>query len=190
MMFLTDFADQAVVLPIGAGVLLFLLGSGWLRGAAAWLIGVGGVLLVMLAAKMLAMACQRHLEGLGLSSPSGHTASAAVVYGGLVALLARHGRTGEWLTIAASVACAAVIGATRLALHMHTLEDVLVGLPIGMAGAVAIRHIAGARPKRLRQQWLIAIAIAVLLIFHGRKLQAEQPIRWLALDMWPLDRCR
>ena len=36
MTFLTDFADQAVVLPIVVAVGVALLAQGWRRGAVAW----------------------------------------------------------------------------------------------------------------------------------------------------------
>ena len=45
MTFLTDFADQAVVLPLVLVLVLVLAlvlaAQGWRRGAAAWLVAVG-----------------------------------------------------------------------------------------------------------------------------------------------------
>ena len=41
MKFLTDFADQAVVLPMVAAVSVVLAAQGWWRGALAWLCVVG-----------------------------------------------------------------------------------------------------------------------------------------------------
>ena len=41
MTFLTDFADQAVVLPLVLVLALVLAAQGWRRGAAAWLVAVG-----------------------------------------------------------------------------------------------------------------------------------------------------
>ncbi len=189
MMFVTDFADQAVVLPMAAGVLAALLVTGWRRGALAWAVGVGGVLGTMLVLKLLAMACVRHLEAAGVGSPSGHTACAAVVYGGLVALLAGPGRARGWWTAGTAAGFAVAIGATRLALHMHTLADVLVGGPVGVAGALAIWRLAGERPARVRGGWLVGVSAVVLLGLHGQKLQAESRLHWLALDMWPFDQC-
>ena len=42
MTFLTDFADQAVLLPVAAGVAIMLLLLGWRRGALAWTVAVCG----------------------------------------------------------------------------------------------------------------------------------------------------
>jgi membrane-associated phospholipid phosphatase len=187
MNFLTDFADQAVVLPLAGTVLLVLFAVGWRRGAVAWGAGVGGVLAVMLVLKLLALACLRHLGWLGLSSPSGHTAASAVVYGGLLALLAPRG------TVVAAIAggaVALVFGLSRLALHVHTVPDVILGALVGVAGAILMRRAAGPRPPRSGAPWLLLAAFAVMVAFHGHRLQAETQIRWMALDLWPLDRCR
>lgn len=190
MNFLTDFADQAVVLPLAACVLLGLVAVGWRRGAACWAVAVAGVLAVTLALKLVAMACQSHLGWADLRSPSGHTAAAAVVYGGLLALLAPPSRAGTWLAAVAGGMAALLFGLTRLALQVHTVPDVLVGAAVGVAGAVLMRHAAGPRPARLRAPWLLLAACTVIVVFHGERLEAEGRIHWLALDLWPLDRCR
>ena len=190
MNFLTNFADQAVTLPLAACVFLGLLALGWRRGALAWGASVAGVLTMMLVLKLATLACESHLAQTGLKSPSGHTATAAVVYGGLFALLAPRSRRVTLVAAASGGAFALGIGLTRLALHVHTVADVLVGAAVGVAGAVAMRHLAGPRPTRLATSWLLAGACLVLLLFHGDKLEAETRLRWLALDVWPLSACR
>ena len=85
MQFLTDFADEAVVLPliVAIGIALWLLG--WRRGALAWIVTACLTLGAMLVLKLLAMACgPDHLR-----TPSGHTAAAAFVTGSLAAILFR-----------------------------------------------------------------------------------------------------
>ncbi len=187
--FVTDFADQAVTLPLAACVLFGLVGIGWRRGALAWGGCVAGVLSAMLLLKLVAMACGRTLAWTGVLSPSGHTATAAVVYGGLLALLAPRSVAGTLLAAATGGAMALLFGLTRLELHVHTLPDVLLGAAVGVSGAMLMRHLAGVRPPRLVSPWLLAPAVLVVLVFHGDKLQAEERIRWLAMDVWPLDRC-
>ncbi len=190
MNFLTNFADQAVVLPLAACVFITLFALGWRRGALAWGACVAGVLAVMLVLKLVTLACGAHVAWTGLASPSGHTATAAVVYGGLFALLAPRSRNATLVAAAAGGAVALGIGLTRLALHVHTVADVLVGAAVGVGGAVLMRRLAGTRPSRLATPWLLAGACLVLLVFHGDKLEAETRLHWLALDIWPLSECR
>lgn len=190
MLFLTDFADEAVVLPVAAVVLVVLLTLGWRRGALAWLFGVGGVLGTMLVLKLIVFACIWRLPGLNLSSPSGHTAAAAVVYGGLLAMLAPRRRGGALLGALTGGAFAALVGFTRLALRVHTVPDVLVGAAVGVLGAVLLRHFAGVRPERMASPRLVLAVCVAIGLFHGHRLAAETRIRWLALDVWPLSLCR
>ncbi|MDE2007851.1 MAG: PA-phosphatase, partial [Rhodospirillales bacterium] len=82
MTFLTDFADQAVVLPLWLAIGAVLALSGWRRGAAAWLIAVGATLAAVGIGKLAGISCGPPW----LRSPSGHTAAAGVVAGGLAVL--------------------------------------------------------------------------------------------------------
>jgi membrane-associated phospholipid phosphatase len=190
MIFLTDFADQAVALPLAATVLVILLALGWRRGALAWAGCVGGVLALMLVLKLITFACIWRAPWMGITSPSGHTATAAVVYGGLLALLVPRGVRGTLVAALAGGVFALIFGLTRLALEVHTVADVIVGAVVGVAGAMLLRHLAGDRPARLSSPRIALAACVVMLLFHGHKLEAETRIRYLALDLWPLSLCR
>jgi membrane-associated phospholipid phosphatase len=188
--FLTDFADQAVVLPLAAVVCVLLAAFGWRRGAVAWALSVGGVLAVMLVFKLVVFACGWRVPWTGLSSPSGHTAASAVVYGGLLSLAAAPSVAGTVFAAMAGGLVALLFGLTRLALHVHTVADVVCGAAVGVAGAVLMRRFAGAPPRRPFWRRLVLAICTVALLFHGRRLEAETRIRWLALDVWPLSACK
>ena len=175
---ITDLGDQAVILP--------LLLAGWWRGALAWFTVVPATLGAVLLAKLSTMACQDLLPPVGLLSPSGHTASAAVVYGGLLALVIG----GPRAALLCAGAVAALLGYTRVALGVHTLADVVAGGLIGTAGAVVLSLLAGPRPA-LRRGWIgvAAAAVAVLVLFHGRHVYAEMHIRQMSQQLWPLSLC-
>ena len=191
MQFLTDFADQAVILPVAAAVLLGLLVAGWWRGGWAWGGCVAGVLAAILALKLVGFACGDVLgwRRLGLVSPSGHTASACVVYGGLAALLVPRGRMGGVGVGLLAGAVALLAGATRLELGVHTPLEVCVGAMVGLIGAVAVRGLAGPPPARVARPWLLGPVCVVMVALHGHRLAAETGLRWIALDVWPLSLC-
>ena len=96
MRFVTDFADQAVIVPLVLAVAAALLIAGWRRGALAWAVAVSGTLCTVLVAKVVVHSCIAAAQLPDLRSPSGHTASAAVVYGGLIALLPPTPARGVW----------------------------------------------------------------------------------------------
>lgn len=192
MQFLTDFADEAVILPLTLAVGLALALGGWRRGAAAWLVVIAATLVAVVLGKVVVHACGP-LTLLNLRSPSGHTASAAAVYGGLLALLAPRGWRVWLLAAAGAAAVAALIGGSRLALGVHTESDVLVGAAVGVAGAVTLAHLAGERPKGRDLSFralAVAAAVAIVILFHGTHLHAEDGIARLSHMIWPLTLCR
>lgn len=180
MMFVTNFADPAVILPLALVAALMLALSGWQRGALVWLLAIGLSLGTMAVLKMALFACGPLHIGDLVQSPSGHTASAAIVYGGLAGLVAR--RYGAALVPAflPALVAAAAIGFSRLALDVHTLAEVLIGGTIGSAGALGMLLGAGTPPPELPLPRLLAPALAVIIIMHGYHLYAEAALRTLA----------
>jgi membrane-associated phospholipid phosphatase len=185
--FLTDFADQAVVLPLTLMVGIALAAAGWRRGAGAWVVAIAATLAAALVAKVVVYAFGVVLlHETGLESPSGHTAAAAVAYGGLIALLAPKRWRPSLLALAAASVVATVIGVTRVALHAHTRIDVVVGAVIGIAGAVLLARLAGQRPPGTSRALPLAALVGVMVLLHGTHLQAESEIERLAHLVWPM----
>lgn len=188
MSFLTDFADQAVVLPFVLTVAMVLGLSGRRRAAAAWLGAVLGTFAAMLALKLLFVACGSAVPAFEIRSPSGHTAAAAVTYGGLAVLLGAPAA----LALAVSGGTAILVGLSRVLLGMHSVPEVVVGAVVGVAGTGVVARIAGPPLSRRRSAVLLAALVLVVALFHGVHLHAEPAIGRLArlLDMWPLSACR
>lgn len=176
MKYLTDFADQAVIIPLVLTVTVTLFMQGWRRGAIAWLVIVSGTFLATLGFKLMFLACSPVLGPADIHSPSGHVAAATVVAGGLAAMLTQ--RRNSILPAALVAAC--VIGLSRLVLGMHSLPEVIVGALIGLAGAAALMHYAG-RPPALNLRPMIAAIVVVAVMFHGEHMPAEAAIRRAAL---------
>jgi membrane-associated phospholipid phosphatase len=171
MKFLTDFADQAVMLPMVVVVAIVLAGLGWRRGAVAWLGVIGATLGLILVLKLCVLACGPVFMPWQLRSPSGHTATAAVVFGGMVVALG--GR--PLAVVLAAVLAALLIGTSRLELGVHSVPEVVVGAVVGCAGAVALWRLAG-RPPRARPVPLLSVALLVAVLLHGWHLPAEAAI--------------
>ncbi len=87
--FVTDFADQAVILPLTLVVAIVLLAAGWWRGAIVWTGTIGATLAAALLLKMGFMSCGHLIPDLVMRGPSGHTAASGAVYGDLAAIGAR-----------------------------------------------------------------------------------------------------
>ena len=182
--FVTDFADQAVLIPAAVAVAVGFAAAGWYRGALAW----SGVLAcTWVSMLLLKLACLLFgsLWMEGLHSPSGHTASAAAAAGGLFGLIVRrHGGDWRW-TIPISAGFATVIGLSRLALYVHTGLDVLVAGVVGVISAMALVTLAGPPPPKMRLSPIMAALAIVILLLHGSQASAEIAIRRIAAaEFW------
>jgi membrane-associated phospholipid phosphatase len=178
MQALTDFADEAVVLPLIAVVALMLGLLGWRRGALAWLGAVGLSFTAVLALKLVFTTCGPMLGLPALRSPSGHTAASAVIAGGIAVVL---GLGRQQIAAIAGVA-AVLIGTTRVVLGLHTPPEVAVGGALGILGVLGFAVVAG-KPPALRLRWLFAAIIAAALLLHGQHLDAETSIRAVAFGL-------
>jgi membrane-associated phospholipid phosphatase len=186
MSFLTDFADQAVMLPLVLAVGIALLVQGWRRGAAAWAVVVFATFAVTLGLKLLFIPCSDSLDTPEIHTPSGHVAAATVVIGGLAALL-----LGRGVAVLVAVLAAGVIGVSRLALGAHTEPEVVVGALVGLAGVVALMRLAGPPPAGFNAARVVLIAVGVAVLFHGLHMPAEAHIRGAAWRLARLlDVCR
>ena len=173
MTFITDFADQAVILPLVLAIGVMLLAQGWRRGAAAWLLAVSATFAAMLALKLVFLACSASFGTADLHTPSGHVAAATVVAGGLTAVLLRRKSAVLPLALLAAV----VVGISRLALGAHSLPEVMLGAIVGLAGALALVQMAGEPPPTLNVRRVALTAIVTMLVFHGLHFPAEVHIR-------------
>ncbi|MFC7477333.1 phosphatase PAP2 family protein [Dankookia sp. GCM10030260] len=188
MLFISDFADLGLVLPVAGLVGLTLALLGRRREALAWCLAVAGTLGTMAALKLLVFVMAGPLGGDGLGNPSGHTASGVVLYAGLLVLLADRVAPRVPVALLAGVALALLFGLARVALRVHTLADVLVGGAVGIAGALALAR-ALARPAQPRRAAaagapvLAAVALAAVLTFHGNRLIAEAKLRAIAAQI-------
>jgi membrane-associated phospholipid phosphatase len=171
--FITDLADQAVILPLVLAVGIALLVQGWRRGAAAWVAAVVATFSVMLVLKLFFLACSTTLGTTGIQTPSGHVAAATVVTGGLATLLFR--RSATFLPVAALAAI--VIGISRIVLGAHSLPEVALGAVVGLAGALTLRLLAGRPPPGLDIRRIAVVAAGIVVVFHGLHLPAEAHIR-------------
>jgi membrane-associated phospholipid phosphatase len=171
--FITDLADQAVVLPLVLAIAIALLGQGWRRGAAAWTTAIVATFAGLLVLKLTFLACSHTFGTPDIRTPSGHVAAATVVTGGLAALLLR--RRASVLPVA--LLAAMVVGVSRLVLGAHSLPEVVLGAVVGLAGASALPLLAGRPPPGFDVRKVALIVVGTVVVFHGLHFPAEAHIR-------------
>lgn len=180
MKFLTDFGDSALLLPLSAVMLLWLLAARSLRAALWWAVTLAFLGGVMGSLKVLFFACP---PAPGVVSPSGHTAFSMTVYGCLAVILAADRRRlpPRMAILAAGWAFAAAIAFSRVILDMHTIPETIIGYAIGAIAvgifAYGYRRSGGGR----RHLALLLVAVATsLAILHGSQLNPEHEIHALS----------
>ena len=183
MLFLSDFANLGLVLPLTGLVALTLVVLGKRREAFAWCLAIAGTLGTMGLLKVLVFVVVGSQAGDGLNNPSGHTASGTVVYAGLLALVG--GRFAPRMSIAllAGLAFGLLFGFSRIELQVHTLADVLVGGAVGLGGVLVLVRLAGPHRIDVRVTGMpvvAVVALATMLAFHGQRLLAESELRAIA----------
>jgi membrane-associated phospholipid phosphatase len=181
--FVTDFGDSAVTIPLAAFVLFFLLLARDWPTTRAWVIMVLGCAVVIGILKLVLASCAQRLVPGGIVSPSGHTAMSIGIYLSFGWLLGRG--TAKTIAIAIYVGAVAIgIGISRVILHVHDVAEVLVGSIVGVAGHACFLWMQTA--KRLTPLPIIMMAVAAVVLIaarHGTRWDVEPRLdnfaRWL-----------
>jgi membrane-associated phospholipid phosphatase len=178
---LTDFGDATLILPAALLLALYFWASGARRVAFAWLTALAASILLISLSKLAFQSCDEWLGAseIEIHSPSGHVAFATILYGGVAWLLSK-GQTPT-LRIATGLAAATMIGIiamSRVALHYHTVPEVLAGFALGAAG-IWVFHLLSRRCAdiHLPSRGALAVFAALALLSHGYHIDAE---RWIA----------
>ena len=177
--FITDFGDTAVTLPLAALMLVFLLFSGWRRAALSLAIALAACGVAIGIAKLALESCGEPLLHTQITSPSGHAAVSATVYGSLAMLFADSSAAGRrWVPIAGAGLLLAAIAVSRIILDAHSLSEVAVGLAIGLAAlALFYRYLEAGPTVAIRGLWLALGAVSVIALMHGARWPIEAFIR-------------
>ncbi|MGI4745845.1 MAG: phosphatase PAP2 family protein [Janthinobacterium lividum] len=166
------------MLPTSVCVLLFLLLSRCWKTALTWTIAMGGVLAAMLVLKLGIGACGPALGAGALDSPSGHTASATMLYGGIATIL--FPRLNVILRFMLAITIALLFGASRVVLHDHSVIEVLIGGIVGLGGLGFFMHFKGAGPARLPRICFVLVFAVIALLEHGHRMTVEYRIHSFA----------
>ncbi len=183
--FLTDFGDLAILLPLAALVAVWLLATGAHGTGRAWLVAVGSMLVGMGLLKLVFLSCGDQLLGSSVTSPSGHAAASACIYGSLALMVGR--RATGWRRIApalGAICLIAGIALTRLVRHDHTLPELLIGLAVGIAALRFFALMSDRLPAPERPpNPAVLLAVCLLVPLHGMRLPIESVLRRTAVSM-------
>ncbi len=149
------------VLPVSGVITAVLWRRHSVLAAAGWLAALAAMVAVVVVLKIAGHACNFHLFDDRLTSPSGHAALSAAVYGAAGVLAVRH--LDGWrrnLFLLAVFGAVAGVAASRVLLRHHSVSEVLAGLALG--------------------------GLAVVVFVQGWKRFAQTRLAEVPLDLSPL----
>lgn len=173
MNFLTNFGDLAVLLPLSAVMLIWLIGLRPRSSAMWWVVALGLCVGLTALLKIYLYACHPYSE---LQSPSGHTSLGTLVYGAFAFVVAAEA-TGwqRLLALGSGVLVVCGIAVSRVVLDAHTSLEVGLGALIGsVALAVFARAYVGHKPARPSLRPLMLALVLLTAALHGEALHAEE----------------
>ena len=128
----TLLGSAPVVLPVSGALAAVLWRRHSAKAAVGWGVALASMVAVVVLLKIAGHACNVHLFDDRLTSPSGHAALSAAVYGAVGVVVARHvegwRRNAFLLAVFGVVAGVAV---SRVILRSHSVTEVTVGLALG-----------------------------------------------------------
>lgn len=168
---LTDFGDAAVLIPLTAAIMLWLLLFKSVHSAAWWTISVGFCVGLTALLKIFFYGCPPASD---MRSPSGHAAFSVLVYGAIALVTAVQTR-GLHRAVAICVGGGMIltIAVSRLLLEIHSLPEVSLGFVIGTASLILFGRIYLQSPRA--KVWPLLVTSGVLIaLLHGQELYAEE----------------
>ena len=177
--YLTNLGDLAVLLPLSAVMLVWLLL--WPRWDAAcwwvWSVAFCGAATAIL--KIFYNACPEILS----SNPSGHTGLSVLVYGAIALLVSvRNKKWQKIVLVSAGIALALGIAISRVLIGAHSIAEILIGIAIGAISLALFvfgfrRSVAAEFPS-----WFLVVpSLLVVLLLNGYHLQAEDIFQFLGI---------
>ncbi|MDR3439117.1 phosphatase PAP2 family protein [Telmatospirillum sp.] len=181
---ITEFGDSAVTLSLALFVVIYL--TFFLRRPRAGLVlavTTGGTALVLLLLKLAFRVCINPEGGGIITSPSGHVAMSAAVYGSLAILLG-WGSVWRLPILVGTGLFVAAIAVSRLVVLAHNPAEVATGLVIGTAFAVAF-GLAWGNDSLVRQHRRPLLLLAALTIIgtYGLNPPIEEAIKATAAEL-------
>jgi len=172
---ITNLGDTSVLLPCAALVaFVLLLPASTRRLCVVWLAIVVAGETIVATTKVLYMGWRLGIASLDFTGLSGHSTLSFLVWPVAFALVL--GRTDTWrvVGVAFGFVLASVIAVSRLAIHAHSVAEVVFGGIFGTALSSAFL----ARYSRLLRvvalpRWLVITLILPFVIGYGRAIPTE-----------------
>jgi membrane-associated phospholipid phosphatase len=159
-----------VLVPLIGVMLLWLVLGRSRRAAVWWIISVVLCVIFTSVLKLSFYGCPSVLE---FNNPSGHASVSTLVYGAilLVTVTESNGGLQRTLLVGGSVGLIVGVAVSRLALHVHSVGEVALGIAIGaLTLALFATSYLRCRKGHMSLTPLYLAAGALVLAMYGRRI--------------------
>lgn len=184
---LTYFGDSMLILPTGITLALFML---WKADSPTtsliWLITLGISGLAVSISKLLFLAWGIGSSTFNFTGFSGHTTMSATLWPVIFWLISQRFQPDRRrLMIAVGYFIAIMVGISRLALHAHSVSEVLSGLILGSLSSGIFLYTQRSRDMRYFTftPLVILLILPLSLMSIGKKAPTQQLIEHLATQI-------
>ncbi|HAY0632077.1 TPA: phosphatase PAP2 family protein [Serratia marcescens] len=189
---LTFFGDSMLLLPSGIIVfaILMFVCRDW-KQTAQWALLFGGVGAIVCASKLAFMGWGIGIRELDFTGFSGHSALSASIWPVMMWLLTGRFSTAVRKTaVLSGYALALLIGYSRLAIHVHSVSEVISGLALGGAASSAFLWLQHniAPPALSYRKIAAALLLPLLLINNGTIAPTQGLLEFIAVSIAPIDK--
>lgn len=191
------FGDSTVLLPSAAALFIVLM----LRKTSrllAWqwslLFGITGA--IVCASKLAFMGWGLGIRELDYTGFSGHSALSAAFWPIFLWLLSARFSAGlQKAAVATGFILAAVVGYSRLAIHVHSVSEVIAGLLLGAAGSALFLLLQLQKRSIPSESVSISwgavaclVMVPLILLHSGNKAPTQSLLEQIATAVGPLDK--
>ncbi|MDH6593076.1 membrane-associated phospholipid phosphatase [Variovorax sp. TBS-050B] len=188
----TAFGDSGFLLPAALWIAIWLGSDGGTRSAAAhWVLLFGGCGLIVMLSKLAFLGWGIGSARFDFTGFSGHTALATALWPVAFWLAAQRWVPSLRLAaVAAGSVWAVFVGASRLALEVHSTAEVVTGAFLGLAASASFLWLHRARSIPAPPPRWLAMGLAVPLVFFlvGRPAPTQGALEALAAWMAGIER--
>lgn len=181
----SGFGGSAVMLPIALAIGAWRAHSLSWRSAAIWLALVGVAGACVAATKIAFIGWGVGVRSLDFTGISGHSALATAVFPVLLYIMLDTARPALRLAGAVvGLAFGALVGASRLVLHAHSVSEIVAGCLLGALVAVVYIWFTRRIPASRMHPWLVACtALLMLGALHGLRAPTQRWVTHIALSL-------
>ncbi|MDP9930319.1 phosphatase PAP2 family protein [Variovorax paradoxus] len=188
----TGFGDSGFLLPAAFGVAIWLaIDRGTRPAAVHWVLLFGACGLVVMLSKLAFMGWGIGSARFDFTGFSGHTALATSVWPVVFWLVAL--RCAPFVRVSAAAfgwVWAVFIGASRLALEVHSTAEVAAGAALGTLASTSFLRLQWHRHLKVRTPRWLALGLVLPLLFFivGRPAPTQYAMERLAVWMAGIER--